>query len=166
MVPKTEVTCSNVDDITGTLGAGLWDTNENFHGIELYEGSGTTPCLTGKTVTSMTTKLWRVTSSSSDLFYFVVIPAGSGTTPSATSLGVAQSTLTTSTSGEILELSFTSPHTMVDGDRIGVWYEGAEGIRMSKSDSVTVANGYLGVAYQGGWNTSSIYQGYVIAVGT
>jgi len=160
-----EVTCENPDEMEST--AGVWDTNENFHGIEL---DGTSSCLYGKTISSFELKLLRE-GSSTDLFYFVVIPAGSGTTPDATSAGVAQNTLTEAanlySNTVAVTLNLTSSHTMADGDRIGLWYEGSQKIRMLKSATIESANGYLGVVYQGGWATGSgIGQGYVKAVGS
>jgi len=151
-------TCSNSDQDMGTNGAGLWNTNESFHGIEL---NGDTSCLYGETVTSMTTKLWRITSASTDLFYYKIF--NSAGVEQATTTGVAQNTLTDSAGGALLQLEFTTSHVMADGDRIGIWYDGANGIRAIKSDSVKSANGYLGVLYQGGWTTSNILQGYVTA---
>jgi len=153
------VTCSNSDqDMSTTDGAGLWNTNEHFHGIEL---DGTSSCLFGQTVTKMTTKLWRVVGSFTDLFYYKIFNAANDEV--ATTTGVAQNTLTDSAGGALLQLEFTTPHVMADGDRIGVWYTGPEGIRMIKSQSAESAVGYLGVKYQGAWYTSGVKQGYVTA---
>jgi hypothetical protein len=143
------VICSNTDqDMTAT--AGLWSTNENFHGIVI---SNTGACWYNKTLTGIKIKLKKEGADSSDLYYFRIYDS-SGTLQ-ASSDGQAQSSLSTSMTE--IDLAFTSgtTYTTQVGDRIGIWYDGGSSsagkIRAQKSNSVTSYENTTGAVYQGGW---------------
>ena len=129
------MTCSNSDqDMTAT--AGLWSTNENFHGIVVSNSSA---CWYGKTLTGLKIKLKKEGADTSDNFYFRIYDS-SGTLQ-ASSNGVAQSSLTTSMEEIELDMTSGTSYSIQVGDRIGIWYDGGSSsagkIRSQKSNSVT-----------------------------
>ena len=151
-------TCSNSDQ-SMTATAGLWSTNENFHGIVISNSSA---CWYGKNLTGIKLKMKKEGADSSDLFYARVYDS-SGTIQQ-TSVGQAQSTLTTTATE--YEINFTSSsYAIAVGDRIGLWYDGGsstEGkIRYTKSDGTTSYDNTTGAVYQGGWFANQEL-GYVV----
>jgi len=155
--------CSNAS-LDMTANAGLWSTNENFHGIEIQS---TTSCFYNKNIGGLTIQLKKEGSDSSDLFYFRIYD-GSGTLQ-ASSDGVAQSTLSTTATDVTKSFTTGASYTTQVGDKIGIWYSGGSSsggkIRSTKSSTYTTQDGNLGVKYQGSWQTSGVYQGYVITAG-
>ena len=153
------MTCSNSDqDMTAT--AGLWSTNENFHGIVVSNSSA---CWYGKTLTGLKIKLKKEGADTSDNFYFRIYDS-SGTLQ-ASSNGVAQSSLTTSMEEIELDMTSGTSYSIQVGDRIGIWYDGGSSsagkIRSQKSNSVTSYDNTSGAVYQGGWLANQEL-GYVV----